>query len=224
MYPSYLPQADGPFATWLQNFATRVSASPGTYNLSPADAIAVSGVNTAFQAAYTAASDPVTRTSVTVAAKDTARAQAELVVRPLAVAVSQNSAVSDADKTDLGVTVRSLVPTPIPAPVDAPVLSLVSLGNGTAKLGYEVAGSVGKAKPFGAVGVEIRTAIGVAHTVDPEATTYRATVTRSPFRLSFSAVDAGSKLTVFARFVTRSGPGGVAQSGPWSAPLQTVVA
>ena len=222
-YPPYIPPADADFATWLANFDALLTANPTDFGLDAADAAVVAPVAATFAAAYPISQDPATRTPVTVAAKDAARASAEAVVRPFAVRVSQNAAVTNANKAAIGVTVRTAVPTPIPPPVDAPTLGFEKATPLQLQATYEVAGSVGKSKPFGSVGVEIATAIGVAHTVDPSAATYRKTVTKSPFRLNFTSPDQGQKLTVFARFVTRSGPGGESQTGPWSAPLQTIV-
>lgn len=220
-YPPYIPNKDADFANWLLNFSTLLTAAPATYGLTAPDAVAVAAEQTAFAAAYSAAIDPSTRTPVTVAAKDSAKASALAVVRPFAVNISLNPGVLDADKTAIGVTVRSLVPTPIPAPVDAPVLAIGAWTPGVLKGGYSVDGVVGKSKPFGVIGVELWASVGVAHVGDPAACTFRGTVTKSPFRLSFQPADVGKAVTLFARFVTRSGPAGVAQVGPWSAPLNT---
>lgn len=222
-YPQYLPARDADFATWLANFDALLTATPTAFGLDAADAANVAPVAAAFAVDYPISQDPATRTPVTVAAKDAARANAEAVVRPYASSISRNPNVLDADKTAIGVTVPSVTPTPIPAPVDAPELGIEAMTPGTGKFTYKTIGAVGKSKPFGAIGVEIRTAIGVAHTVDPNAATYVGDYTKSPFRINFQALDQGKLLTVFARFKTRSGPAGVAQTGPWSAPLQTVI-
>ena len=222
-YPPYIPNKDADFATWLANFDTLLTADPSKYGLDAADAATVNPVAAAYATSYPISQDPATRTSVTVAQKDNDRASAEAVVRPFAVRISQNPSVLDADKAAIGVTIPSTTATPIPAPVDAPELGIEALIPGQGTFTYKTVGAVGKSKPFGAIGVEVRTATGVAHTVDPDAATYRNDYTKSPFRLTFDSADAGSKLTVFARFKTRSGPGGEAQVGPWSAPLQTIV-
>ena len=223
-YPSYIPARDADCAAWATNFDTLLTAAPATYGLSAPDAVAVAAVVAPFISALTAATDPATRTPGTVAAKDAARAAMEAVVRPYAVRISKNPAVTNEDKTAIGVTVPSTTPTPIPAPAVAPELGVLAITPLNLKGTYKAAGASNKAKPFGVIGVEIAIAIGVAHTVDPNAATYVKTVTKSPFNLSFSSSDQGKNLTVFGRFVTRGGPGGEAQSGPWSAPLQTFVA
>jgi hypothetical protein len=222
MKKDYIPARDSFFAAWLLNFATLIAATPAAYGLTAPDAVVIGEQNTAFQAAYTAATDPSTRTKGTVAAKDVARAAAELIIRPYAVRISQNNAVTDEAKADVGVTIRKTVPTPIPAPVDAPNLGMQSLIPGQLTAAYNVVGQAGKAKPEGAVGIELVQSIGTVFATDPSQCALVGTYTKSPLRVGYVPEDSGKKVTLFARFVTRSGPGGKAQSGPWSLPLQFV--
>lgn len=223
MASPYIPNRDADFAAWLLNFATLIAAAPAAYGLLVGDATAISAQNTAFQAAYTAAIDPGTRTPATVAAKDAARANAQAVVRPYAQRIRNNSAVDVALKVGLGLTIPSTTPTPIPAPVVAPALSLQSAIVGQMRLAYKDPTAAGKAKPYGVVGVEMARAIGTVPAVDPAQASVWGTATKSPFEMSFLAGDAGKVVTLFGRFVTRSGPGGIAQVGPWSAPLVLTV-
>ena len=223
MATPYIPSPDATFATWLLNFATLIAASPTTYGLIAGDATAISAVNTAFQAAYTLAINPTTRTSANIAAKDTARANAEATVRPYAVRISRNSAVDDEDKIEVGVTVPKTVPTPIPPPDVAPVLSIINQTPLAAKLAYKVTGAEGKAKPFGAIGVDIVRSIGVAWATDPVQCTFLNVATKSPFGDGYDAEDQGKKVTYFARFRNRSGTSGISAVGPWSAGLNLIV-
>ncbi len=222
-YPPYIPPKDALFATWLANYSALLTADPGLYGLTAGDAVSVDGVNTTFQAAYTAAVDPATRTPVTVAAKDVARASAEAVARPYAVLVSRNAAVTDANKTALGVTVPSLVPSPVPPPVDAPALSLISAITGVQTLAYKVPGQTGKSKPFGAVAVQVFRSVGTVAATDPAQATFIGSYTKSPLRQTFVTEDSGKVVTYFARYVTRSGPDGQGQPGPWSDALTLIV-
>lgn len=219
MAQPYIPPPDALFANWLLNFATLIAATPTAYGLIAGDATAISAVNTAFQAAYTVAIDPSTRTAATIAAKDGARATAEATCRPYAIAVRNNASVSDLLKVGLGVTVPNPVPSPIPAPTTEPVVSLVKASPLEMTLAYKEVGSLGKSKPFGAIGVEVWRSIGTVAATDPAQCSFVGTVTKSPFRQSFLDADRGKIATFFARFSTRSGPGGVAQVGPWSASL-----
>lgn len=223
MAAPYIPPKDADFDAWAVNFSTLLTADPADYGLLAGDATAVDTVVDAWVIAYAAAINPTTRTAATVAAKDGARATAEATMRPYAIRIRNNTAVSDALKIGIGVTVPTFPPTPIPAPSVAPTLSLVSAIPLEQTLGYKAVGAIGKAKPFGAIGVELWRSIGTVPAVDPAQCTFNGTYTKSPLRQEFDAGDQGKTVTYFARFVTRSGPGGVAQTGPWSAGLVLIV-
>jgi len=218
-YPPYIPPKDADFDNWSDNFDTLLTATPASFGLVAGDAVIVAGVVATWAAAYAIAIAPATRTAPTVAAKDAARAAAEAVIRPYAVAISKSAAVTNLNKTAIGVTVPSVTPTPIPAPIDAPTLGIQAAIPLLQTLTYEVAGALGKSKPFGSTGVEIFRSVGTVAATDPAQASYSATVNKSPFTQAFLAADQGKIVTYFARFRTQSGPAGVAQQGPWSAPL-----
>lgn len=219
----YIPAKDSEFDSWLVNFSTLLTASPTTYGLVAGDATTVDAVTDAWVAAYATAINPGTRTSVTIAIKDTARRNAEVTVRPFAVRISRNPAVSSGNKTAIGVTVVTTVPTPVPPPTDVPILSLVRQRFGDATLAYKTTGFDGKSKPYGSIMLEIVQSIGVAFAVDPLQCSLLTLVTKSPFTVTWDADDAGKKATLFARYRTRSGPAGQSQPGPWSGPLNLTV-
>lgn len=214
-----IPKKDSAFASWLAVFAAAIVAAPTTYGLTVGDATAINNVNTTFQAAYATATDPATRTAPTIAAKNSARAAAEVLCRPYAVQISLNASVTDEAKVAAGVTVRKTVPTPIPAPVDAPELAVQKAIPGVVTIAAKVPGSTGKAKPTGAIGLEVVRSAGTVAAVDPAQCSFLGTFTKSPLRVDVAPSEVGKTITVFARYTTRSGPAGVAQSGPWSAPL-----
>lgn len=223
MSPTYLPAADAQFNDWIVNFSTLLTASPSTYSLAVPDAIIVAGVTAGWAAAYLLAIDPGTRTSVTVATKDAARASAEVIVRPYAVGISLNPGVSNGDKVDIGVTVRSNIPTPIPAPVTPPTISLISATPLVHQLMIRPVGSSSKAKPAGCIATEVARSVGTVAATDPAQLSIIGQYGKTPLIQSFAAQDQGKICTYAARFRTRSGPGGVSQAGPWSALTSYVV-
>lgn len=220
MQNSYIPSSKADFALWLANFAALIAGTPAAYGLVVGDGTAISAVNTAYQTAYTAATTPETRTSATIAEENAQRASATATVRPYAVTVSRNPAVSNELKTGLGVNLPNSARTPVPAPTTQPVLSHVQSNHLTATLDYRDATTpTSKAKPFGAIALELRREIGTAPAVDPDSAATLALLTKSPTDITFAAGDMGKVVTLWSRWVTRSGPAGVSQSGPWSAAL-----
>ena len=222
--PSYIPAKDADFDAWLLNFTTLLTAAPATYGLTAPDAVTCAAQYTAWHPAYVAATDPSTRTPVTVAAKDAARVTAEQVNRPYAQQISKNASVTPGQKTAIGVNLPNNSPVPIPAPTSFPILGFRAATPLQHQLQYQDSDlGTGKAKPSGAIGLELYRAIGTVPALDPSQATYYGTATKSPTRVTFSAGDVGKACTYFARWITRSGPGGVAQNGPWSAPLVAAI-
>jgi hypothetical protein len=220
----YIPARDADFSAWLLNFSTLLTATPAAFGLVAGDAVIVAAQNTAFQAAYLLATDPGTRTSPTVAAKDAARVTAEGVVRPYAVGISRNAAVTPENKTAIGVNLPNTAPVPVPPPLTFPQLGFRSAEPLTHVLQYQDSGlGTGKRKPFGAIACELWRSVGTVAATDPAQARFYGLFTKSPLRSSFEAPEVGKVCTYFARWTTRSGPAGAAQPGPWSAPLTIAV-
>lgn len=218
--PAYIPAKDADFAVWLQNFATLIAATPTNYGLVTGDATIISAANAAFQAAYLLATNPATRTAPTIADKDTQRASATATVQPYAQQISKNMGIDNSLKLGVGVNLPNPTRTPVPPPTTAPVLAHVASIPGQMTLGYaDTSTPASKAKPPGATGLELRQTIGTAPAVSPDAADPVQVITKSPTAVSYASGDVGKIATLWGRWVTRSGPGGVAQVGPWSAAL-----
>lgn len=220
----YIPAPDADFDAWLLNFSALLTAAPATYGLTAPDAVIVAAAVASWSPAYAAAINPSTRTPVTVAAKDAERASAEATVRPYAQQIHINQSVSNSDKTAIGVNPLNTSPVPIPPPLTWPNLTFRSAGPLSHNLSYQDSGlGTGKKKPTGVIAMQLFRVVGVAPAVDPNAATFYGNFTKSPLVSSFVAGDVGKQCTYFARWATRSGPGGIAQVGPWSAPLTVAV-
>jgi hypothetical protein len=216
----YVPSKLADFAVWLANFSALLTAAPATYGLAAPDAADVAAKSLAFSNAYAVSSVPVTRTAGAIAQTNAQRAITTAGIRPYAVRIAANTSVTPEDKVAIGVTVRSLTPTPIPPPTDVPALALesaISL-NHTLR-SFNTATPTSKSKPFGSIAIQVFRAIGTVAAIDPDQAVYYASVTKSPFVVNFGAQDQGKKCTYFARYQTTSGAAGIAATGPWSEPL-----
>lgn len=220
----YIPPKDADFDAWLLNFTTLLTAAPTTYGLTAPDAVACAAAYSAWHPAYVTATTPETRTSPAVAQKDAERAAAEATVRPYAQRISKNEAVTPENKTAIGVNLPNTSPVPIPPPTTFPLVSLRNATPLVHVLQYQDSGlGTGKKKPFGALGMQVFRSVGTVAATDPAQASFDTQPTKSPFRSSFSAEQRGKVATYFARWVTRSGPGGAAQYGPWSDPVTAIV-
>lgn len=224
MPTDYVPAKLADFAVWLANFATLIAADPTDYGLITGDATAISAQNTAFQAAYAISSTPTTRTSATIATTNGARISALSIVRPYAMRINANQTVTDAQRVDLGLTVRTVTPTPVPPPATAPVLSLRSAIPGQYTVDYRDASNPApRSKPANVLGCEIVMAIGTAPAVDPDVLPTKVVSTKTPFQVQFAPGDTGKTVTFYARWRNRSGSSGISAAGPWSAQFTGIV-
>lgn len=219
-----IPPRDADFDTWLLNFSTLLTAAPATYGLVAGDATAVAGKYTTWHAAYLLATNPATRTSPNVAAKDNARADAEQTVRSYYRRIQTNDNVTDANKVAIGVKVLPTTNTPIVVPDSFPQLSLRSSTPGRSIITYQDSVlTSGKAKAPGAVGIEVVASVGTAIAVDPDSAPPKTIVTKSPFALRWDAGQSTKVATVWGRYLTRSGVGGEVQKGPWCPALSFTI-
>jgi hypothetical protein len=221
---AYIPARDADFNNWFENFKTLIAADPTVYGLVALDATTITASWMLWSAAYALASNPTTRTAPNIGQKDAQRQASESVVRPYAQQIARSSGVDPALILGLGLNLPNNSRQPIPAPTSSPAFALVSATLLVHVLSYKdtTLGST-KAKPFGSIGVEVWRSVGTVAAVDPAQCSYYQTWTKSPNRSEFTAQDRGKLATYFARFVTKGGPGGTAQTGPWSEPLAVTV-
>ena len=219
----YIPSTDAARDAWAINFEAELATDTSTYvsdylgidfNVSGA---AMNAAQVAYTAALVLSTNPVTRTPVTVAAKDAAWTTFDPLARGIAMQLQEATGITDAIRSRYGITVPSGVITPVPPPVSRPVLGLRHQGPGTATIEYtDELEPVGKAKPAGVIGVMLYA------TPDGGSEVSLGTLTKSPQQIDTSQFTPGVALTYRARYVTRSGPAGVAQVGPWSVTLPLI--
>lgn len=213
----YIPAADAAFANWATNWADQMTTDSGDGTLAYNGVTASQAANainyvTDFLTKYAAAINPLTRTPVTIAEKDQAREQTQQALQEASQVLQTNINTTDAIRSRYGLTIRKTTRTPVPPPTSHPLLGVRSQSFGTVVLAYtDAMFPEGKAKPPGAIGVEVWT-----RKATDNAWGRVATATKSPFVLDTTSYDAGEQYQVKARYCTRSGPGGEAQFGPWS--------
>jgi hypothetical protein len=220
MSGSYLPVREALLAAWAVNFSTLLTATPADFGLLAPDAVTVAGVVNDFSAALTAATNPATRTSITIDAKDTAKAAMVNVLRRYAMRIKMDETVADEDKLAIGVGIRDFVPTPIAAPVTFPMVNVAAAGPLTHELRFaDNLTPDSRAKPAGAIGMQLFRSVGVVPPGTPLAAQFLSFVTKQPYTSSFVAGDLGKTAYYYARWQTRTG-----LVGPWSVVSSFVIA
>lgn len=131
---SYIPAEDHAALAWLNQFSAGVNASPYTYAMSPADAVAVAGAVAGFAAALAITDNDNTRNKATIITKDDARASAEQMCRKFAMLIKNNPGISDADKMFVGVRPINTSREPVHVPATSPILNIQAATPGSQTL------------------------------------------------------------------------------------------
>ena len=215
--PDYIPSTDSGLGTWADNFSTLLTAAPTDYGLVAGNATDVSAVVAPFVAALALATNPATKTAVTVAAKDAAKSAMLAVVRPFATTISSNANVLSGDKTAIGVTNRILTRT----------RNSVVAVNAEGAVGFDSGGNWklrafnpdtpdSAKRPLGAYGWEIQVQVKPEATSDPWELALDVVSTKPIYILNPDLV-AGIAVRFRVRWVGPSLNGGAENAGPWSA-------
>jgi hypothetical protein len=217
MNRSFFDRPDPVLYTASMNFSTKISANPAACGLSPSQADAYAALNALWTAAYEAARDPATRTQSRVAAKNAARKALRKMASDLAWIISGTPAVTDAQKIDLGLSVRR-PPSPIPPPADRPGMDLISVTGRTVMLRIHDLASVSRrGKPAGVAAAWVYTFVGENYPADPAHWTFAGATTRAKYRIVFpDDTPNDQQVWIAALWINRK-----QEAGPMSAPLTT---
>ena len=220
---AYLPQRDQDLAAWADNFAARISATPAAYGLSAPDAADFLALAVDFAARLTTAVNPATRTMVSIQEKDISRAVLRTRARGLARLVNAHPTITNAQRAELGLSVRQSGPRPIPVPVTQPVVRIEGSSGGQSFL--RIADETSphrRAKPPGVFGAIIYGKIGPATAGAPvtiDEAKFLGVATRTLHSVDLPAGSAGQTLWIMAQWMNERG-----QPGPTSVGASAMIA
>lgn len=199
------------------NFAGLIASGFASYGLTTGQATAFGTLNTALQAAHTAAVNPSTRTPVTIEARRVAIGNMRASAILLAKIVYATSTVTDAQLVALGLLPRSSR-APIPAPATAPVIDIVSVTGNTVKLRLHAAGdSTKRGKPAGVNGASVFSFVGATPPDQESEWTFEGIAPKTIVDITFPAGTAPGAKVWFTAFWFNNRK----QNGPAAAPVVT---
>jgi hypothetical protein len=224
MAASWLPLKDQELLPFVTNFSSKVSAAPTTYGLVAADATALAALVTAFNTALATASNPSTRTKTAVANKNVAKVQLVADMRVLAKRIQANPAVTVGQKTDLGLPIHAVVPSPVPPPTTTPIVNIAAKGIRTITLRLaDQTTPTKKSKPAGTFGAEIYSYVtptpGGTLPTSLEQWRFEGVATKNIFDVDYTGDDVGKTANIVARWLGSKG-----EPGPVSAPISGMIA
>lgn len=216
----YIPAKDADLLAWSANFANRLSSGPTGYGLVAADATAYAQLHSNYAAAYTQASSPSSRTQSSVAIKDATKAALIRAARTLAQVITVRLATTNAQRSDLGLTLvdGSVTPTPPPPTRPVPSVATIAPGRHTLRIADEFTPS-SRAKPYGAAGAEIYVSRGVTAPAGVDACQYVGLATGNTYVVNHAPATAGQTAYYLARWINGRG-----QRGPVSSVVSGTIA
>ena len=218
-----IPLQDSLLVPYLENFTTRIQASPVTFGLVAGQAAELYTRKQAFVNSYTAmmnARADGTRSEAQTVTKNTRKAAVLSYARELYALISANKSVSNTDKMLVGVHVRDTKPTRVDPPNVRPgVLVRSVVGRTVYTTIHESASSPKRRKPKGALQAFVYWFAGEDYPSDPTHWQFAGPATKAEFEFTVpSTVAGGTQIWIAAAWVSRRG-----DTGPVSIPISTNV-
>lgn len=233
---NYIPRPDGDFSAWANHYYEAVYAYYDRHHLDPELLAALRKALDTWNGQYPAHVAAQAAAESARRAKDTARAELEAEIRPVTNFVQSYPSTTDADRAEIGITVRETSRTPAPKPTTRPLVSvdvsarlthelrLVDSGDGASTRGRRGRGG----KPEGVAGAEVWVKlVDAPHTGqpaptdgaaaaggaigDPKTFSFLTMTTRPTLRTDFPTSAGGKTAVYMLRWVNTRG-----EKGPWS--------
>jgi hypothetical protein len=214
-----VPTVDGPLAEWSTNFFALGTAQPADFGLTAAQMTSYGTLHDAWMAAYNAAKADGSRSKALVIAKNDAKNSLLVLAREYYGQIQSSLAVTNENKTLIGVLVRKTEPTPVPPPTLAPLVTLVSVVGRVAR--YKLADATAptsRRRPLNAEGATILSYVGATPpAADDSGWKIEGQTGRTTFTVEFSnTVAPGTACWVTVLWYNRRG-----EYSPACAPVQT---
>ena len=219
----YMPRPDGNFSAWANHYYEAVKKFYEEQGFDPDLLTPLQKALATWNAQYPAHVRAQAAAEAARQAKDAARAALEKEVRPVTNFVQGYPKTTNADRAEMGITVRDTSPSPAPAPSSRP-LALVESGQ---RLTHQLrlvdeSTPTRRARPAGVLGAEVWVKLVDADSpapTDPAALTFLTMTTKPSFRAEFKAGEGGKTAVYMARWVNTRG-----EKGPWSEVTTATVA
>ena len=152
-------------------------------------------------------------------AKDAARGGLEGAIRPLVKRLQAGSAVDDAERAALNITVPDRTPSPVPVPTTRPGVKVDTSQRLQHTISFaDETTPTSTRKPAGVSAAELWVKVDGPPPTDATQLSFLATDTRTPYLATFDGADGGKPAHYMLRWINTKG-----QPGPWSEPATATV-
>lgn len=216
----YLPSREPELVTWVNNFNTKISATPTRYGLTAPQAAAFALLHSAFITAYDIARAPDTNSSSNITAKN--REKDAMIdgtggIRELARISQATPGIPPEYLQEIGLTVRDVEPSPVPAPTVSPEIDFLITGTRTIRIRLHNQTALNRRKPDGVKGATVFYHVGAAAPVELSDWTFHESVTKTTLDVDLPASVEGGSVVWFTAFWFNPR----LQSGPATTPVST---
>lgn len=221
MATDYIPAKDDLFDNWQENFVSKAGSNLAALGLVAADLTPITNAQTDWKSKYPLHLAAVVGASAARVNKDGSRAAFQAVIRPLVRRLQASASVDNGERALLGITVPGGSSGPGGPPSSMPMLKVMCERLQHVVSWVDSDTPTKKAKPPGVLGAELRvalTVIGAPTPTDPDAFSFMALDTASPYTKDFTGAEGGKNAHYIARWVTTS-----QEFGPWSETVSVTV-
>ncbi len=208
---------------WSRNFAAMISAAPGVYGLTPAQAASFAALQSAYASAYTIARKPESNSRTNILIKNDARLN--LLDGPggaweLVRLIQANPNLTDGQRTGLGLQPVDRHRSRVGPPASPPDMHILGVAGRAIKVRLrDVDHSERRGKPDGVEGAVILYHVGQTFPADAGQWRFAMLTARPLFEFELPwEVPAGSKVWLGAFWFNAR-----KQSGPTATPRSTIV-
>jgi predicted phage tail protein len=217
--PDFIPAPDPDFHDWVVPFNAYVNTNMATLGLTATDVAPLTAAVNDWTVAYPAHKTAAAAATGAKTTKDQARAAIEGVARPLVQQLQASNKVTDAQRSQMKITVRSTTRTPVSIPVTAPMATVDTSQRLQHTIDFRDSTSPGsRKKPAGVAGCEIWSKVGAPAPTDVSQMAYLATDTATPYLAQYTGAQAGQMVYYWLRWVNTRG-----EKGPWSEPVSATI-
>ncbi len=199
-------------------FEEKIAADPTAFNLTAADAAAVTGSADSFEGTLDQKDSLENQLDGVLELRDEQRKAILGELRRQRNVLYADTSLSDAQLASAGLPPRDTVKTDSPAPSTAPI-GWVDYGKLKHTIHFRDSATPDKkAKPHGMQGCQIWYFIGESAPANEKDWDYLATDSNSPYIVFYDAAEAGKKVFYQLRWISKSG-----ETGEWSETIEATI-
>ena len=214
----YIPETFTGLAIFLPNLLNKASAYQSRLGINAADLAAYQTAVNAYLAANTIANDPAA-SKLDLQERQRLAEEARAATREFVnFNLRYNHAMTDNDRTDMGLTIPDTIPTPVPVPTTHPVFTPDLSDIIRVVLHIKDSAKQTHGKPDGVHGCEIRWAVLDTPPTGIEDLVHSAFTTKSTYTFDFDLPQRGKTLYFCGHWENTRG-----EKGPWSQPQNTII-